>query len=202
METLELDAGNHKIYQVDVTSSSGTAEVTSAVIRDFGCINHLFNCAGINPTESRLTDTTDEYWDKIVDTNVKGTYFMTRAVIPHLKAHSSIVNVSSIAGSRAMAGWAIYNTSKFGMVGFSKSMALELGPKQIRVNVIAPGHIHTPTNLIVKQGEDAVQATGPKVSAMERFGTADEVASVVLFLMSDAAKYVNGSVVDIDGGAK
>lgn len=101
-----------------------------------------------------------------------------------------------------MAGWAIYNTSKFGMVGFSKSMALELGPKQIRVNVIAPGHIHTPTNLIVKQGEDAVQATGPKVSAMERFGTADEVASVVLFLMSDAAKYVNGSVVDIDGGAK
>ncbi|KAJ6106653.1 hypothetical protein N7512_010170 [Penicillium capsulatum] len=202
LKALGNDEQNVKTYQLDVTSSPDTAEVTRSVIRDFGSINHLFNCAGINPTESQLTDTTDKYWDKIVDTNVKGTYLMTRAIIPHLKAHSSIVNVSSIAGSRAMAGWAIYNMSKFGIVGFSKSMALELGPKNIRVNVVAPGHIHTPTNLVVKQGEDAVKATAPKVSAMERFGTAEEVASVVIFLMSDAATYVNGSVVDIDGGAK
>lgn len=137
-----------------------------------------------------------------MDTNVKGTYLMTRSVIPYLQAGSSIVNVSSIAGSCAMARWAIYNTSKFGIVGFSKSMALELGPKQIRVNVVAPGFIHTPTNIAVRTGDDAVRDIGERMCAMGRLGTAEEVADVVLFLMSDAARYVNGSVVDVDGGAK
>ncbi|KAJ5159737.1 uncharacterized protein N7482_006741 [Penicillium canariense] len=202
LQSFDLAEGRHLVYELDVTSSSAVADTVKSVVRDFGGIHHLFNCAGVNPTANPLTDTTDEYWDQIVDTNVKGTYLMTRAVIPHLEAGASIVNVSSIAGSRATAGWAIYNTSKFGIVGFSKSMALELGPRQIRVNVVAPGHIHTPTNIAVKQGADAVRITGEQSSAMGRIGTMEEVASVVLFLMSDAARYVNGSVVDVDGGAK
>lgn len=127
---------------------------------------------------------------------------MTRTVIPHLKPGSSIVNVSSIAGSRAMAGWAIYNASKFGVVGFSKSMALELGPKGIRVNVVAPGQIHTPTNIAVRKGPEAIERTAEAACAMGRFGTVEEVAAVVLFLMSDAASYVNGAVIDVDGGAR
>jgi NAD(P)-dependent dehydrogenase (short-subunit alcohol dehydrogenase family) len=185
-----------------VTSSSGISQIVESIVRDFGSINHVFNCAGVNPTEHALIDTTDEYWSRIVDTNVRGTYLMTRTVIPHLKSGSSIVNVSSIAGSRAMAGWAIYNASKFGVVGFSKSMALELGPKGIRVNVVAPGQIHTPTNIAVKKGPGAVDSTAELASAMGRFGTVDEVAGVVLFLMSGTASYVNGAVVDVDGGAK
>lgn len=197
-----LDLGpKHHIYKLDVTSPTGNAETVQSIIRDFGQIDHVFNCAGVNPTEHALTDTTDEYWSKIVDTNIKGTYLMTRAVIPHLKRGSSIVNVSSIAGSRAMAGWAIYNASKFGVVGFSKSMALELGPKGVRVNVVAPGHIHTPTNIAVKNGPEAIDKTA-ETSSLGRFGAAEEVAGVVLFLMSDAASYINGAVVDVDGGAK
>jgi NAD(P)-dependent dehydrogenase (short-subunit alcohol dehydrogenase family) len=101
-----------------------------------------------------------------------------------------------------MAGWAIYNASKFGVVGFSKSMALELGPKCVRVNVVAPGHIHTPTNIAVKTGQEEIDRTAEFASAMGRFGTAEEVADVVLFLMSGAASYVNGAVVDVHGGAK
>ncbi|OGE54665.1 hypothetical protein PENARI_c005G11784 [Penicillium arizonense] len=202
LESFDLAEGKHQVFKLDVTSSSNVANTVQSIAREFGTVSHLFNCAGVNPTAYPLTETTDEYWNKIVDTNVKGTYLMTRAIIPHLKAASSIVNVSSIAGSRAMAGWAIYNASKFGIVGFSKSMALELGPKQIRVNVVAPGHIHTPTNIAVKQGDDAVKAVGKQASAMERIGTMEEVVSVVLFLMSDAASYVNGSVVEVDGGAK
>ncbi|CAG8416378.1 unnamed protein product [Penicillium salamii] len=199
LNTFNFDS-KHRVYQLDVTSSTGTAETVESIIRDFGRIDHIFNCAGVNPTEHALVDTTDEYWSKIVDTNVKGTYLMTRTVIPHLQAGSSIVNVSSIAGSRAMAGWAIYNASKFGVVGFSKSMALELGPKGIRVNVVAPGQIHTPTNIAVKRGPDAVDKTA-ETSSLGRFGTAEEVAGVVLFLMSEAASYINGAVIDVDGGA-
>ncbi|CAG8932805.1 unnamed protein product [Penicillium salamii] len=200
LKTLNLDS-RHQVYQLDVTSPAGTAESVGSIIQHFGRIDHVFNCAGVNPTEHALIDTTDEYWSKIVDTNVKGTYLMTRTVIPHMKAGSSIVNVSSIAGSRAMAGWAIYNASKFGVVGFSKSMALELGPKDIRVNVVAPGQIHTPTNIAVKKGPDAVDKTA-ETSSLGRFGTAEEVAGVVLFLMSEAASYINGAVIDVDGGAK
>ncbi|CAG7916481.1 unnamed protein product [Penicillium olsonii] len=196
----DLDS-RHRVYQLDVTSPSGTTETVASIIQDFGQINHVFNCAGVNPTEHALEDTTDEYWSKIVDTNVKGTYLMTRTVIPHLKRGSSIVNVSSIAGSRAMAGWAIYNASKFGVVGFSKSMALELGPKGIRVNAVAPGQIHTPTNIAVKRGPEAVNEIA-ETSSLGRFGTVEEVAGVVLFLMSEAASYINGAVVDVDGGAK
>jgi NAD(P)-dependent dehydrogenase (short-subunit alcohol dehydrogenase family) len=202
LESFDLAGGRHLIFKLNVTSTSDVTNAVKSIVQEFGTVSHLFNCAGVNPTAYPLTETTDEYWNQIVDTNVKGTYLMTRAIIPHLKAGSSIVNVSSIAGSRAMAGWAIYNASKFGIVGFSKSMALELGPKQIRVNVVAPGHIHTPTNIAVKQGEDAVKAVGEQASVMERIGRMDEVVSVVLFLMSDAASYVNGSVVDVDGGAK
>ncbi|KAJ5345585.1 hypothetical protein N7452_003589 [Penicillium brevicompactum] len=201
-QLISLDLGpRHHAYKLDVTSPTGTAETVESIIRDFGQINHVFNCAGVNPTEHALTDTTDEYWSKIVDTNVKGTYLMTRTVIPHLKRGSSIVNVSSIAGSRAMAGWAIYNASKFGVVGFSKSMALELGPKGVRVNVVAPGQIHTPTNIAVKKGPEAIDKTA-ETSSLGRFGTVEEVAGVVLFLMSEAASYINGAVVDVDGGAK
>lgn len=202
LQTLDINEDKCRIHELDVTSSSHIKETIASVIREFGRINHLFNCAGVNPQEYQLTDTTDEYWSKIMETNVRGTYLMTRAVIPHLEAGSSIVNVSSIAGSRAIARWAIYNTSKFGIVGFSKSMALELGPKQIRVNVVAPGFIRTSTNIAVMTGDDAVRETAERMCAMGRFGTVGEVADVVLFLMSDAARYVNGSVVDVDGGAK
>jgi NAD(P)-dependent dehydrogenase (short-subunit alcohol dehydrogenase family) len=106
----------------------------------------------VNPTYFPLEKTTDDYWNLIVNTSLQGTYFMTRACIPFLSAGSAIVNVSSIAGLHADAGYAIYNAAKFGVIGFSKAMALELGPKGIRVNVVAPGSITTPTNNSVRQG--------------------------------------------------
>ncbi len=91
-----------------------------------------------------LEKTTDDYWNKIVNTSLQGTYFMTRACLPVLSAGSVIVNVSSVTGLRADAGYAIYNAAKFGVIEFSKAMALELGPKGIRLNVVAPGSITTP----------------------------------------------------------
>ncbi|KPI43787.1 3-oxoacyl-[acyl-carrier-protein] FabG [Cyphellophora attinorum] len=164
-------------------------------------ISGLFNCAGVNPTNMPLVDTTDDYFDLLVGVNVKGTYNMTRAIIPHLKPHTgcSIVNVSSTAGLKAGAGLAIYNLTKFGIIGFSKSMALELGPSGIRCNAVAPGPIITPTNANVVAGPESVRAQADRI-ALKRLGEPEEVANVVTFLFGKGASYMNGSVVEITGG--
>lgn len=137
-----------------------------------------------------------------MDTNLKSAYLMTRAVIPHPKSGSSIVNVSSIVGSNAMANWAICNSSKFGVIGFSKFMALELGPKGIRMKLVAPGQIQIPTNIAVRKDPEAVNGAAEVSNTIRRFGTVEEVAGAVLFLMGDAARYVNGAVIYVNGGAK
>lgn len=161
----------------------------------------VFNCAGINPTSIPLEDTPDEYWDKLVNVNLKGVFNVTRAAIPHLKSGASFVNVSSISGIRGSAMQAVYCTTKFGLIGFSKSMALELGPKGIRVNCVAPGYIDTPTNAGIVKGGEAVERMRYG-NALERLGTPEEVADVVAFLFGEGARYVNGSVVEIDGAIK
>ena len=126
---------------------------------------------------------------------------ITRAVIPHLKSGSSFVNVSSISGLSGSAGHAVYCASKFGVIGFSKCTALELGPKGIRVNIVAPGYIDTPTNSSVVKGKESVERSARSVS-MGRLGMAEEVADVVAFLFGEEARYMNGSVVEITGGIK
>ncbi|EMC91053.1 hypothetical protein BAUCODRAFT_80227 [Baudoinia panamericana UAMH 10762] len=183
----------------DVGSSGACDEFATATKRHFGRLDYVFNCAGVNPTAYALTDTTDEYYDKLMNTNLRGTYNITRAVIPHMQAGGSIVNTSSIMGLTASANMAIYCASKFAIVGFTKAMAMELGPKQIRVNAIAPGYIDTPTNASVVAGPDEVAATEKKI-AMGRFGTPEEVADVVAFLFSDESRYMSGSIVEITGG--
>lgn len=113
----------------------------------------------------------------------------------------SYVNVSSICGLHPVANQAIYCATKYGVIGFSKSMALELGPKGIRTNVVAPGYIDTPTNAGVVKGPEYVKRM-EQGNSLGRLGTPEEVADVVAFLMSGEARYMNGSVVEIDGGLK
>lgn len=183
----------------DVGCTEPCNAFVTSVIAKYGCIDLVFNCAGVNPTSYHLEDTTDEYWDKLVNTNLKGIYNITRACIPHLKSGASFVNVSSIAGLQPTANRAIYCATKHGVIGFSKCMALELGPKGIRTNIVAPGLIYTPSNASVVAGEEAVREAEQTVS-MGRMGTAEEVADVVAFLFSEEARYMNGSVVEINGG--
>lgn len=109
------------------------------------------------------------------------------------------MNVASIAGLRPTAGMAVYCASKYGVIGFSKCMALELGPKGIRTNIVAPGSIDTPTNAGVVAGKAAIEAMEKQV-ACGRMGTPDEVADLVVFLFGDESRYMNGSVVEINGG--
>jgi len=196
----ERDPGqDHKFETVDVRSPISVQMFVQGTFARFGKIDHVFNCAGVNPTDTPLADTTDEYWHKLVDTNLKGIFNVTRAAIPYLKGGASFVNVSSIMGLHPAAGNAVYCATKYGVIGFSKSMALELGPKGIRTNIICPGYIETPTNSAVVAGEATVRELEQRV-ASGRFGTPWEVAGVVAFLFSDDSIYMNGSVVEVNGG--
>ncbi|KAF2474120.1 3-oxoacyl-reductase [Lindgomyces ingoldianus] len=186
---------------VDVSSSQEVSKFVSSTIDKFGKIDHVFNCAGVNPTSYPLEDTTEEYWDKLVNTNLKGVYNVTKACIPYLKDGASFVNVSSISGIRGSAQQAIYCATKFAVIGFSKCMALELGPKGIRTNIVAPGYIDTPTNAGIVKGGEAVERM-KNGNALGRLGTPEEVADVVAFLFGEASRYMNGAVVEIDGGIK
>ncbi|KAF1851063.1 NAD(P)-binding protein [Cucurbitaria berberidis CBS 394.84] len=186
---------------VDVCSTPDVQSFVAATMEKFGKIDHIFNCAGVNPTSIPLEETSDAYWDKLVNTNLKGVFLVTRACLPHLKRGASIVNVSSISGIRGAALQSVYCTTKFGLIGMSKSLSLELGPRGIRVNCVAPGYIDTPSNAGIVKGGEAVERmrTG---NALERLGTPEEVADVVAFLFGEESRYVNGAVVEIDGGLK
>ncbi|KDQ51069.1 hypothetical protein JAAARDRAFT_164149 [Jaapia argillacea MUCL 33604] len=197
--TTSLCTGSHFTHSFDIASSSDCTQFIKDTISRYGKIDGIFNCAGINPTPISLEDTTDEYWDILVNTNLKGTYNVTRAAIPFLKSGSSFVNVSSICGLHPFPTFSIYCATKYAIIGFSKSMALELGPKGIRVNVLAPGSIDTPTNSGVVMGEEGVKSLEAKVS-LGRLGSVEECADVVAFLFSDGARYMNGSVVEVHGG--
>ncbi|KAF2738584.1 NAD(P)-binding protein [Polyplosphaeria fusca] len=186
---------------VDVSSNQEVRKFVDATATKLGRIDHVFNCAGVNPTSIPLEDTTDEYWDKLVNTNLKGVFNVTRAAIPHLKSGASIVNVSSISGLRGSAQQAVYCTTKYGLIGFSKCMALELGPRGIRTNVVCPGYIDTPTNAGIVKGGEAVERM-VNGNALGRLGTPEDVADVVAFLFGEESRYMNGSVVEIDGGIK
>jgi len=185
--------------EVDVTSSENCTELAAAVLKNFGKIDHVFNCAGVNPTAYDLVDTTDEYFYKLINTNLFGTFALSRACVQHLKPGGTITNVSSILGTKGAPLMSVYSASKWGVIGFTKSLAMELGPKGIRVNAIAPGYIDTPTNSDVVEGEEAMKRSAAKV-AMGRLGTPEEVANAVAWLMSDEARYVNGSVFEVNGG--
>ncbi|KAK3045968.1 hypothetical protein LTR09_012511 [Extremus antarcticus] len=196
--TVDLCKGeDHLVEVADVSSSDACSNFVNSTVSSLGRLDLVFNCAGVNPTAYPLEDMTDVYFNKLVDTNLKGTFNITRAAIPHLKAGASIVNVSSIMGVSAAKHYAVYCATKWAVVGFTKAMALELGQKQIRINAVAPGYINTPTNAGVVAGE--VKAQEEKV-AMGRMGQPEEVADVVAFLFSDESRYMNGSIVEITGG--
>lgn len=189
--------------ELDVSNETQCDLVLKETIQYYNRLDHVFNCAGVNPTAYPLLELPDGYFDKLLAVNVKGIYNVTRAALPHMKEHDgcTFVNVSSIMGQRPGSQMAAYCATKFAVIGFSKSMALELGPKGIRVNIVAPGFIDTPTNNSVVAGPAEIKKSEGAVS-LGRFGTSGEVADVVAFLMSEDAKYMNGSVVEVNGGMK
>ena len=188
-----------KAYKSNAASFSECESMVSDVINEFGKVDICVNNAGIS-RDNLLLRMTEEQWNEVIRTNLSSVYNMTKQVIrPMMKARAgSIINMSSIIGMKGNAGQSSYAASKAGIIGFTKSIAAELGSRNIRCNAIAPGFIETDMTHYLKEGEAAKDFLSN--IPLGRFGKADEVADVTLFLASDLSSYVTGQVISTCGG--
>jgi 3-oxoacyl-[acyl-carrier protein] reductase len=173
--------------------------LVNQVVKEFGTVDICVNNAGISK-DNLLLRLSPEQWDDVINTNLRSVYNMTKQVIrPMMKAKKgSIVNMSSIVGIRGNAGQSSYAASKAGIIGFTKSVALELGSRNIRCNAIAPGFIETDMTHYLKDGE-ASKSFLEKIP-LGRFGSVEEIANTALFLASDLSSYITGQVISACGG--
>lgn len=184
--------------QVDIRNKDLVEELVKSIVEKHGKIDILVNNAGVT-RDGLLMKMSDEDWQTVIDTNLSSAFYTCRATIRHMiKAREgSIINVSSVVGLIGNAGQTNYAASKAGLIGFSKSLALEVASRKIRVNVIAPGFIDT--NMVAALGEAKKQQAADEIP-MGRMGHPDEIANAALFLASAAASYVTGQVIVVDGG--
>ena len=188
-----------KAYQVNAGDYLGCETLMSDVLREFGQIDICVNNAGISK-DNLLLRMTPEQWDEVMQTNLKSVFNMTKHVIrPMMKAKSgSIINMSSVIGEMGNAGQSSYAASKAGVIGFTKSIAKELGSRNIRCNAIAPGFVETDMTNYLKEGEGAEKY---KIGIpLGRFGTTDDIANTALFLASNLGSYITGQVISVCGG--
>lgn len=189
--------------QLDVGDSDAVARVVAQVVERFGRIDVLSNNAGIELVHGpSLVETTDEEWERVFRVNVAGTFYACRAAIPHMPDGSSIVNMASINSFVAWENDAPYTATKGAVLQLTRALALELAPRNVRVNAVCPGVIDTPlTDAFLERAEDpeALRAEYAATSPLNRMGTAREVAHCVLFLASDEASFVTGSALMVDG---
>jgi 3-oxoacyl-[acyl-carrier protein] reductase len=188
-----------KAYQSNAGDFAACELLVADVLKEFGQIDICVNNAGISK-DNLLLRMTPEQWDDVMQTNLKSVFNMTKQVIkPMMKAKSgSIINMSSVIGEMGNAGQSSYAASKAGVIGFTKSVAKELGSRNIRCNAIAPGFVETDMTSYLKDGEGADKyKTGIPLG---RFGSTEDIANVTLFLASDLSNYVTGQVISVCGG--
>ncbi|MFY8138395.1 MAG: 3-oxoacyl-[acyl-carrier-protein] reductase [Flavobacteriales bacterium] len=195
---LTAQGGIAKGYKSDAANFEAAHALIDEVVKEFGTVDILVNNAGIT-RDNLLMRMSEEQWDEIMTVNLKSVFNLTKAVIkPMLKAKSgSIINMSSVVGVKGNAGQANYAASKAGIIGFTKSIAAELGSRNIRCNAIAPGFIETEMTgaldeKVVQQWRDAIP--------LKRGGSAEDVANATLFLASNMSAYVTGQTLHVCGG--
>jgi 3-oxoacyl-[acyl-carrier protein] reductase len=188
-----------KAYKSNAGIFAECEAMVGDAMKEFGTIDICVNNAGISK-DNLLLRMTPEQWDDVMTTNLKSVFNMTKQVIkPMMKARKgSIINMSSIIGMRGNAGQSSYAASKAGIIGFTKSMAHELGSRNIRCNAIAPGFVETDMTHYLKEGE-AATAFLQKIP-LGRFAKANEIADTTLYLASDMSSYVTGQVLSVCGG--
>jgi 3-oxoacyl-[acyl-carrier protein] reductase len=187
-----------KCYTSNAAIFNETQKVVNQIINDFGQIDVLVNNAGITK-DSLLMRMTEEQWDSVISVNLKSVFNFTKAVqnIMIKQKFGSIINMSSVVGVSGNAGQSNYSASKAGMIGFTKSIAKELGSRNIRCNAIAPGFIIT--DMTAKLSQEVRDEWTSKIP-LKRGGTPEDVANVALFLASELSSYVNGQVIHVCGG--
>ncbi len=190
--------GTVKGYKSDAADFDAAQKLIDEVVGEFGRVDILVNNAGIT-RDTLLMRMTEEQWDEVIRVNLKSVFNLTKAVArPMMKARGgSIVNMSSVVGVKGNAGQTNYSASKAGILGFTKSVALELGSRNIRSNAIAPGFIET--EMTGALDEKTVQGWREAIP-MKRGGTPEDVANLAVFLASDMSGYITGQTIQVDGG--
>ena len=185
-------------YQSNAAEFDKAQELAKEVLTEFGRIDVLINNAGITK-DNLLLRISEEDFDQVIKVNLKSVFNLTKAVIRPMMKHraGSIINMSSVVGLKGNAGQANYAASKAGIIGFSKSVALELGSRNIRSNVIAPGFIET--EMTAKLDEAIVQGWRDGIP-LKRGGTPEDIANACVFLASDLSSYITGQTLSVDGG--
>ncbi|HEY0272157.1 MAG TPA: 3-oxoacyl-[acyl-carrier-protein] reductase [Chitinophaga sp.] len=188
-----------KAYKSNAGVYAACETLITEVLKDFGTIDICVNNAGISK-DNLLLRMSPEQWDEVMDINLKSVFNMTKQVIrPMMKARSGvIINMSSIIGIQGNAGQSSYAASKAGIIGFTKSVAKELGSRNIRCNAIAPGFVETDMTHYLKDGEG--QQSYMEKIPLGRFGTAEDIANSCLFLASNMGAYLTGQVLSVCGG--
>jgi 3-oxoacyl-[acyl-carrier protein] reductase len=189
-----------KAYASDASNFADTEKVVKQIVSDFGTVDILVNNAGIT-MDTLLLRMTEQQWDTVINVNLKSVFNFTKVVqlIMIKQKGGSIINMSSVVGVGGNAGQANYSASKAGIIGFTKSIAMELGSRNVRSNAIAPGFIIT--EMTNKLPDDVKKLWEDKIP-LKRGGTPEEVAKVALFLASDLSSYVNGQVIGVCGGMR
>lgn len=199
VEKIKALGVNCQCYKSDAGNFAASEQLVNDVVKDFGTIDILVNNAGIS-RDNLLMRMTEEQWDEVLQANLKSAFNLTKQVIrPMMKARSgSIINMSSVIGVMGNAGQSSYAASKAGLIGFSKSIAKEIGSRNIRCNAIAPGFVETDMTAYLKEGDgaDKYKAGIP----LSRFGTGEDIANAALFLASDHSTYITGQVLNVCGG--
>lgn len=187
-----------KAYKSDASDFSAAQELADQILKDFGSIDILVNNAGITK-DNLLMRMSEQDFDKVIEVNLKSIFNMTKAVQRTMlkQRHGSIINMSSVVGVKGNAGQTNYAASKAGIIGFSKSVALELGSRNIRSNVVAPGFIET--EMTGALDEKVVQGWRDAIP-LKRGGSPQDIAKACVFLASDMSSYITGQVLQVDGG--
>jgi 3-oxoacyl-[acyl-carrier protein] reductase len=187
-----------KAYESDASSFQGSEDIVNEILQDFEKIDILVNNAGIT-RDTLLMRMTEEQWDMVININLKSAFNLTKAVqrIMLKQRSGSIINMSSVVGVKGNAGQANYAASKAGLIGFTKSVALEFGSRNIRCNAIAPGFIETEMTAVLDQN---VVQKWVEAIPLRRSGSPEDVANCAVFLGSDLSSYMTGQVFQVDGG--
>jgi len=187
-----------KGYRSDASDYKAAEELVASVLADFGDLHVLVNNAGITK-DGLLMRMSEEQWDTVIHVNLKSVFNLTKAALKTFMKNKagSIINITSVVGIRGNAGQANYAASKAGIIGFTKSVALELGSRNIRSNAIAPGFIET--EMTGELNPDVVKGWTDSIP-LKRAGQAEDVANATVFLASDLSAYITGQVLQVDGG--
>jgi NAD(P)-dependent dehydrogenase (short-subunit alcohol dehydrogenase family) len=206
METLALieRSGGKAVPVVgDVSNESAAKETVAMALKEFGRLDFAVNNAGISPWTGNTVDCTFETWQRVIGVNLTGTWLGMKYQIPAMLKTArggAIVNMTSVAALQVFEGYPVYSASKWGVVGLSKVAAREFASQGVRVNTIAPGSIDTPLFSTVVNSTPTSRADYEKQTPMGRIAKSEEVAAAATWLCSDAASYVTGAVLPVDGG--